>query len=198
MHWDELSELSIAASHVASASFETLKEIYYKTLSKNGTFNFMDNFIVNDRILGCLDKSHRKKPPLKHNLEDTHILLVLCDAATQNNYHFPYKVEQVVQFVNVSTKELLGSNITFQVLSLLPLNFIQSNNDPLCMKGIYFGFPTHIPFSLAPLHPPAAISPPPLLPPPTPVPMNFQFYHQTHAPNEFIPIFGNQNLCMNY
>lgn len=196
-------DLSLAAGQIAAINFETLKDIYNYTFSRNAMYNFVDQFVINDRILGCLDKTHRQKPPLKYDLDDTHIIFVLCDLTTQNNYHFPYKNEQITPFINVNNKELLGSNIAFQVLSLLPLNFIQSSNDPLTIKGMFYGFPTHIPFNLTALPPPTpAISPPPVLPAPiNDIPINLQyfpFYHQMHAFNEFLPFYGNQNLCMNF
>lgn len=198
MHWEELSELAVAASCLTSISLDTLKEIYYCTLSKTGLFNYIENFEINSRIIGCLDKSHRQRPPLKYNLDDTHIILVLCDATTKTNYHFPYKIEQVYPFLNVHTKELLGTNIACQTLSLLPLNFIQSNYDPHTLKGVHFGYITPIPYNLPPIQTPP-INPTsniPSPPPPrchTPVllsqPLQFQFFHHGQ-PNEFIPHYG--------
>ncbi|XP_053948398.1 uncharacterized protein LOC128856952 [Anastrepha ludens] len=121
---NEMIDLSWAVATLAAINEETLLQAYQDSFQANTVATYLQNLVVSGhRVFGTIMPKYRNKPPLKHNLNDTQIVLALCYVATGTNTVLqsrPYLAYPVCIFD--SGYEVLR----FVSLKLLPIAVTQS------------------------------------------------------------------------
>lgn len=126
VHFDlnEIIDMSLAIANLAAIEEDVLLQAYHESFQMPTTATYLPNLVVSGyRIFGTIFPKYRNKPPLKHNLNDTQIVLALCYLMTGTNTVLPsrpYLAYPVSLFDNGYER------LRFVSLKLLPIAVTQS------------------------------------------------------------------------
>lgn len=137
--WDEIKSLSVAVNNILICARE-VTEMYQILLTIPKKFNYIDMLLIENKTIGCLSSSYRSKIPLRYNLNNFQLILVLCDEFTRNNYESdePLTFIDIKQIVNPVLMKF--QSILYRELNLLPQHFAHG----ICgmiVNSVMFGTP---------------------------------------------------------
>lgn len=172
LFWNEILDLCAAANQLMKYSFDDLYALYRREIDSGVPFPYLESIVLNGRIIGCLDQSFRRRPPLNRKLDNREIIFVLCDQYTLTNYNFSKKNTYIAE--TLGSMENTGiSTIKYKILPMLPSRFVQANSGrEFKIDAVYFGLnpysmiemdPTNAGYTyqLVPFHPAQPLAPPP-------------------------------------
>ncbi|XP_021701505.1 uncharacterized protein LOC110676746 [Aedes aegypti] len=139
LFWNEIVDLCAAANQLIKYSFDDLHTIYMRELLSGLPFAYLESIQLNDRIIGCLDQSFRRRPPLNRKLDNREIIFVLCDQYSLTNYNFSKKNNYIAE--KLSSMENVGiASFKFKILPMLPSRFVQASfGREQKIDAVYFG-----------------------------------------------------------
>jgi hypothetical protein len=139
LYWNEIADLSRMMSRLADYNTEELFTVYERKLSMLNAQEYLDP-IVNGRICGCLSPIYRNRPPLKYDLDNRCIVLILCDLPTGTNYIFDAEANEM-QPMKMVLYAKRRSGVKSLSMQLFPRNFVQSNHaiSSFAINKVLFG-----------------------------------------------------------
>ncbi|XP_067635315.1 uncharacterized protein [Eurosta solidaginis] len=121
---NEIIDLSWAVATLSAINEDALLQSYHESFQVHTTATYLQNLVVaGHRIFGTIMPKYRNKPPLKHNLNDTQIVLALCYITTGTNGALPHRPYQAYP---VSLFDTGYEGLRFVSLKLLPIAVTQS------------------------------------------------------------------------
>lgn len=139
LFFDEIYDLALFSQMIATMSSQTLYQEYEAALSNQKPHSFLDQLTYMGRVVGCFNGKLREKPPLKHNLDNRQILLVLCCAYTRNNFIFHNKPSSSYPLKVFYPNGVVINDKYLQTISLLPTHFVQNKKYGPHMEYVLFG-----------------------------------------------------------
>ncbi|XP_055384986.1 uncharacterized protein LOC129614422 [Condylostylus longicornis] len=133
LYWNEIKDLSVAANNLCYHDENQIISLYNTTLSYERILPI--SLSLQNRIFGCIDPLYRKKPPLRHNLNNVQIILCLIHITSRNNTVFPYE-DVLYNFIDTGD-ENKNVSIQYSGISLLPQNLIETQKDEI-IKFVIF------------------------------------------------------------
>ncbi|XP_058443897.1 uncharacterized protein LOC131425770 isoform X2 [Malaya genurostris] len=137
LFWNEIVDLCAAACKITQYNFNDLYTLYNRELEKSLPFPYLESIKLNDRIIGCLDRSFRCRPALNRKLDDREIIFVLCDQYTLTNYNFAKKDNYIA--VTLSLVDVGAvSPFPYKIQSMFPSRFVQASGGRK-IEAVFFG-----------------------------------------------------------
>lgn len=140
IYWDEIKSLSIAVNNILIVTKE-VTEYYNGLIETHQKFTYIDMLLIENKTIGCIPPFYRMKPPLKYNLNNSQLILVLCDEFTRNNFELldgPPKLYEITSIGNHSG--LKFESIFHRELNLLPQHFAQGKHN-MQLSCVCYGMP---------------------------------------------------------
>lgn len=135
MYLDELRDLAVFGDMISRMDEEVFVNIYKNALSKNINETFLELPVLNARFLTAIYPNFRNKPPLKYDLNNSQIILCLCQFPTKTNYlQVPFRP------ILYHLKEifLIRNDLQYRVLAMSPHNLTQSRNNGYFLDAVRF------------------------------------------------------------
>ncbi|XP_075157419.1 uncharacterized protein LOC142230665 [Haematobia irritans] len=119
---NELIDLCGAVVSLSYASEEAILTAYKESFLTQNNITYLNNWsLIDHRVFGTIMPKYRNKDPLKHNLNDTQIVLVLCFKASGTNTAIrPFIPFQACNF------DQGYEGLRYVILKLLPMALTQS------------------------------------------------------------------------
>lgn len=135
MYLDELQILSIFGDFISKINEDDFINIYNRALTKPLNTTFMDLPAFNDRFLAAISPKIRNKDPLKYNLNNSQILMCLCNFSNGSNYlASPFRQNAYMLLRNIKVR----NDLQFAVLELSPHTLTQPRNSGNILNAIRF------------------------------------------------------------
>ncbi|KAL5276894.1 hypothetical protein ACFFRR_002231 [Megaselia abdita] len=135
MYLDEFRDLSIFGDIISKTDEEYFFSIYKKALSKNFNETFLEMPMCNGRFLTAITPKFRNKPPLKHDLNNSEVILCLCNISTKTNYkQLPFRQS----FYHLKDIFMVRNDFQYGVLSMTPHTLTQSKTHGYILDAVRF------------------------------------------------------------
>lgn len=139
IYWNEIESLSIAVDNILICKNEIM-EMYLRSLTTQQKFTYIDMLLIENKTVGCIPPGYRCKSPLKYNLNNSQLILVLCDEFTRNNFEsnepmVPYDITKIENRTGIKYEA-----IYHRELNLLPQHFAQGKHS-MQMSCVIYGLP---------------------------------------------------------
>lgn len=140
IHWDEIQSLSIAVNNITICTNEVI-ELYQKSIESQQKFTYIDMLLIENKTIGCIPPYYRCKPPLKFNLNNSQMILVLCDEFTRNNFETLDGASKSYDIKDIQNQNgTKYESIFHRELNLLPQHFAQGKNT-MQLNCVFYGLP---------------------------------------------------------
>lgn len=139
INWTEIQSLSVAVDNIIICTKEVM-EMYQRSLTTQQKFTYIDMLLIENKTIGCIPPFYRCKAPLKYNLNNSQLILVLCDEFTRNNFESsePSRFVEIKQIANRPGQKY--DSIFYRELNLLPQHFAQGKHQ-MQMSCVVYGKP---------------------------------------------------------
>lgn len=139
IYWNEIQSLSVAVDNILICTKEVM-EMYLTSLTTQQKFTYIDMLLIENKTIGCIPPGYRCKSPLKYNLNNSQLILVLCDEFTRNNFEsnepmIPYDITKIENRTGMKYE-----SIYHRELNLLPQHFAQGKHS-MQMSCVIYGIP---------------------------------------------------------
>lgn len=135
MYLDEIRDLSVFGDMISKMDEDVFINYYKNALLKNSNETFIELPVYNDRFLTAISPKFRNSPPLKHDLNDSQIILCLCHLSTRTNYlHVPFRET----FYHLKDICFVRNDLQYGVLGMSPHNLTQSKFNGFILDAVRF------------------------------------------------------------
>lgn len=135
MYLDELRDLAVFGDMISKMDEEVFVNIYKNALLKSMNETFLNLPVFNCRFLTAITPKFRNKPPLKYDLNNSQIILCLCQFPTRTNYiQVPFRQT----LYHLKEIFLIRNDLQYGVLAMSPHNLTQSKSYGYILDAVRF------------------------------------------------------------